>query len=83
MGGSGGTDLSVGGATGDDDSVSISAGGRISPMILWVGDTSMLFPCEDVLTDDSLTPNSSFQENIHEMYLSADCFGSAKCNNDL
>jgi len=73
----------VGRAARDDDSVSISAGGKISPMILWVGDSSMLFPCEDVLTDDSLIPNSSFQENIHEMYLSTDCFSSTKCNNDF
>jgi len=73
----------VGRATGDDDSVRISAGGKISPVILWVGDSPMLFPCEDVLTDDSLIPNNSFQENIHEMYLSTDCFSSAKCNNDF
>lgn len=70
-------------AAGDDDLVTNSAGSKILPVILWEGDTSMMFACEDELTDDLLIPNSSFQENRHKMYLSADCFSAAKCNNDL
>jgi len=40
---SGGNDISVGRAMGDDDSVTISPGGKIPLMILCVGDTSMFF----------------------------------------
>jgi hypothetical protein len=80
---SGGNNILVGRATGDDDSVTISPGGKISQVILWVGNTSMLLPCKDVLADESLIPNSSFQENIHEIYLLTDCSSSAECNNDF
>jgi len=41
---SAGNNISVGRAVGDDDLVTISARGKISPMIICVGDTSMLFP---------------------------------------
>jgi hypothetical protein len=80
---SGGNNILVGRAAGDDDSVTISPGGKISQVILWVGNTSMLLPCKDVLADESLIPNSSFQENIHEMYLYTGCFSCPKCNKNF
>ena len=50
---SGGNPISEGRATRDGDLMTISTRGKILLMVLCVGDISMLFLCEHVLTDGS------------------------------